>query len=97
VISTRERSLSYHEVTRKLFCEPQRWRDRAEDACRVAARILDPITRRTMLEIAAAYEGLAQRVARHGELSLRQQRGAAFAPSACRSERSGTCKDRRVS
>jgi hypothetical protein len=97
VISTRSEPLSYPEAAGKLFFEPQRWRDRAEEARNIAARILDPITRRTMLEIAESYEGLARRAAQHGEFSLRQQRGAALAPLSYRSERSGTCRDGRVS
>jgi hypothetical protein len=45
----------------KLSHDPAHWHDRAEDARRVAAEILDPITRRKMLEIAESYEGLARR------------------------------------
>jgi hypothetical protein len=43
------------------FHDPQHWRDRAEDARRLAAEIIDPPSRRTMLEIAESYESLARR------------------------------------
>jgi hypothetical protein len=48
-------------MAKKLSHDPAHWHDRAEDARRVAAEILDPITRRKMLEIAQSYEGLARR------------------------------------
>jgi hypothetical protein len=32
------------------FHDPQHWRDRAEDARRLAAEIIDPPSRRTMLD-----------------------------------------------
>jgi hypothetical protein len=50
-------------MTRKLSHDPAHWHDRAEDARRVAAEILDPISRRKMLEIAESYDSLARRVA----------------------------------
>jgi len=48
-------------MSKKLFHDPQHWYDRAEDARNVAAEILDPISRRTMLNIAESYESLARR------------------------------------
>jgi hypothetical protein len=62
-----------------LFHDPERWRDRAEDARRVATeildpvsrrKILDPVSRRKMLDIAEGYESLARRAAEreHGRL-----------------------------
>jgi hypothetical protein len=50
-------------MTRKLFDDPAHWHDRADDARRVAAEILDPISRRKMLEISESYESLARRAA----------------------------------
>jgi hypothetical protein len=47
--------------TKKLFHDPHHWRDRAEDARRLAAEIIDPPSRRTMLKIAESYESLARR------------------------------------
>jgi hypothetical protein len=46
---------------KKLFHDPKHWHDHAEDARRLAAQILDPISRRMMLGIAESYESLAQR------------------------------------
>jgi hypothetical protein len=51
-------------MTKKLFHDPQHWHDRAEDARQVAAQILDPISRRKMLEIAESYKSLARRAAK---------------------------------
>jgi hypothetical protein len=48
-------------MTKQLFYDAERWRDRAEDARRVAMEIPDPVSRRQMLEIAESYEGLARR------------------------------------
>jgi hypothetical protein len=48
-------------MTKKLFHDPQHWREHAEDARRLAAEIIDPLSRRTMLEIAESYESLARR------------------------------------
>jgi hypothetical protein len=50
-------------MTKKLSHDPAHWHDRADDARRVAAEILDPISRRKMLEIAESYESLARRAA----------------------------------
>jgi hypothetical protein len=50
-------------MTKKLSHDPAHWHDRAEEARRVAAEILDPISRRKMLEIAESYESLARRAA----------------------------------
>jgi hypothetical protein len=48
-------------MTKKLFHDPQHWREHAEAARRLAAEIIDPPSRRTMLEIAESYERLARR------------------------------------
>jgi hypothetical protein len=48
------------KMTKKLFYDPQHWHERAEDARKVAAEILDPISRRAMLDIAESYESLAR-------------------------------------
>ena len=45
---------------KNLFRNPQHWHDRAEDARKVAAQIIDPVSSRTMLEIAEAYESLTR-------------------------------------
>jgi hypothetical protein len=50
-------------MTKRLFHDPAHWHDRADDARRVAAEILDPVSRRKMLEIAESYESLARRAA----------------------------------
>jgi hypothetical protein len=47
-------------MSKKLFHDPQHWRNRAECARTDAAEIIDPISRRTMLGIAESYESLAQ-------------------------------------
>jgi hypothetical protein len=47
----------------KLFRDPEHWHSRAEDARKIAAQIIDPVSSRTMLEIAEAYESLARRAA----------------------------------
>jgi len=46
------------KMSKKLFYDSQHWHDRAEDARKVAAQIIDPISRQTMLEIAEGYESL---------------------------------------
>jgi hypothetical protein len=48
-------------MTNKLSHDPAHWHDRADDARRVAAEILDPVSRRKKLEIAEGYDGLARR------------------------------------
>jgi hypothetical protein len=50
-------------MTKKLSHDPAHWHDRADDDRRVAAEILDAISRRKMLEIAESYETLARRAA----------------------------------
>jgi hypothetical protein len=50
-------------MTKRLFHDSGHWRDRAEDARRVATEILDPVSRRKMLDIAEGYESLARRAA----------------------------------
>jgi hypothetical protein len=42
-----------------MFHDPKHWHDHAEDARKLAAQILDPISRRTMLGIAAGQETFA--------------------------------------
>jgi hypothetical protein len=49
------------KMTKKMFHDPKHWNDHAEDARKLAAEILDPISRRTMLGIAESYENLARR------------------------------------
>ena len=44
-----------------LLKDPAHWRERAEDARRVAETLTDPKARQTMLEIAESYERLAER------------------------------------
>jgi hypothetical protein len=56
-------------MTKKLFYDPQHWHERAEDARKVAAEILDPISRRAMLDIAESYERLARRAIERAESS----------------------------
>ena len=51
-------------MSKKLFHDPKHWRKRAENARKDSAKIIDPISRRMMLEIAESYENLARRAAR---------------------------------
>lgn len=44
-----------------LLKDPAHWRERAEEARRVAEALVDPKARQTMLEIAGSYERLAAR------------------------------------
>ena len=44
-----------------LLKDPAHWRERAEDARRVAETLADPKARQTMLDIAESYERLAER------------------------------------
>jgi len=48
------------EDEQEAIPHPQHWRNRAEYARTDAAKIIDPISRRTMLGIAESYESLAQ-------------------------------------
>ena len=50
-------------MSKRLFHDPQHWHDRAEGARKLAAEILDPVSRRMMLDIAESYESLARRAA----------------------------------
>jgi hypothetical protein len=50
-------------MTNRFLDDPERWRDRAEDARRVAMEMLDPPSRRKMLDIAESYESLARKAA----------------------------------
>ena len=43
-----------------LFDDPEHWRSRAAEARAIAAEIKDPIARRTILEVAANYDLLAE-------------------------------------
>jgi len=44
-----------------LLKDPAHWRERAEEARRVAQTLADPTPRQTMLEIAESYDRLAER------------------------------------
>jgi hypothetical protein len=44
-----------------LLKDPAHWRERAEEARRVAGTLADPKARQTMLEIAESYDRLAER------------------------------------
>jgi hypothetical protein len=44
-----------------LLKDPAHWRERADEARRVAETLVDPKARQTMLEVAANYERLAER------------------------------------
>jgi hypothetical protein len=59
-------------MTKKLFYDPIHWKERAEDARRVAAEILDPISRRAMLDIAESYERLGRRALERAESPPRE-------------------------
>lgn len=48
-------------MSKKLFYDPRHWQDLAEDARKVGNEIIDPISRRKMLEIAEIYESLTKR------------------------------------
>jgi hypothetical protein len=54
-------------MTSKLMNNPKHWRDRAEEARVNAENMIDPESKRMMLEIADGYKRLAQRA----ELRLR--------------------------
>jgi hypothetical protein len=44
-----------------LLKDPAHWRERAEEARRVAETLVDPKARQTMLEIAESYDRLVER------------------------------------
>jgi hypothetical protein len=44
-----------------LINDPAHWRKRAEQARRIADQLDDPLSKKTMLEIAQSYEKLAAR------------------------------------
>jgi hypothetical protein len=48
-------------MTKKLFHDSRHLHESAEETRRVAVQILDPYSRRTMLDIAESYENLARR------------------------------------
>jgi hypothetical protein len=45
----------------ELLKDPKHWRERADEARRVASQLTDPEAKKTMLEIAASYDRLAER------------------------------------
>jgi hypothetical protein len=45
--------------TRPIINDSPRWLRRAEQACRVADQLDDPLAKKTMLDIARSYEQLA--------------------------------------
>ena len=53
-------------MARALINDPAHWRDRAEEARRIAEEMVDPDAKRMMLNIAAGYDRLAQ----HAETRL---------------------------
>jgi hypothetical protein len=53
-----------------LLKDPKHWRERAEEARRLAAQLTDPDAQKTMLGIAGNYERLAARA------DLRMDRGS---------------------
>jgi hypothetical protein len=58
---------------KKLFHDPQHWLDRAEGARKLAAEILDPVSKRMILDIAESYESSAGRaeIAGHSKFKMR--------------------------
>jgi hypothetical protein len=44
-----------------LIADPEHWRDRADEACALAAQIDDPVAQRAMLVITEGYEIVAKR------------------------------------
>jgi hypothetical protein len=44
-----------------IYNDAKHWRERAEEARRVAAQFADPASRKTMLKIANDYDRLAER------------------------------------
>jgi hypothetical protein len=79
-------------MTKKLFYDPGHWHERAEDARKVAAEILDPISRRAMLDIAESYERLARRAALRTE-SPPQLRPGVSSPEGRASASAGALDD----
>jgi hypothetical protein len=49
------------EMSKKLFYDPRHWQDLAEGARKIGNEIIEPISRRKMLEIAEIYESLNKR------------------------------------
>jgi hypothetical protein len=45
--------------SQSIVDDPTHWRQRAEEAYRVADQLDDPIARKTMLDVAGSYEQLA--------------------------------------
>ena len=52
-----------------ILDDPEHWRNRAEEARRLAEQMPDPEAKRTMFRIVSDYEQLAQ----HAELRARRQ------------------------
>jgi hypothetical protein len=48
-------------MTTNLVTDPQSWRDRAEKARMHAERMIEPVSKRMMIEIAEHYESLVRR------------------------------------
>ena len=68
----------------KLLNDPEHWRSRAEEARVQAELMADPLSKSTMLDIAAQYERLAQRAAQRAEPEKRPP-----APSVRRNHQDG--------
>jgi DNA polymerase III delta subunit len=62
-----QRALKANEGTRpSILDDPEHWRERAEEARRIANRLSDPASREAMLRIAADYERIAAQAQNDG-------------------------------
>jgi hypothetical protein len=61
-------------MTSDLLTNPQYWRDRAKEIRALAERSIHPETKRTLQNIAADYERLAQRAEERLQESRREKR-----------------------
>jgi hypothetical protein len=52
-------------MKRSLINDPAYWRERAEEARRIAEQLADAVAKQTMLEIARSYDNLAELTEKH--------------------------------
>jgi hypothetical protein len=66
-------------MTTNLVTNPQHWRDRAEKARLHAQRMIEPVSKGMMVEVAEHYESLARRA---GQRLLQSEKSRAQSSSA---------------
>jgi hypothetical protein len=54
-----------HLLMKRSINDPAHWRQRAEEARRIAEQLADAVAKQTMLDIARSYDNLAELTEKH--------------------------------